>query len=239
MAKPLVLVLMGVSGSGKTTVARILASRLGWPFEEGDRLHPESNIEKMKAGRPLDDEDRLQWLAKVADWVAERIRNAENGLITCSALKRSYRDVIDRSGSGVVFVFLAGSKTTIAPRLAERQSHFMPSSLLDSQFADLEEPQPDEPHIRVDIGSPPSVIAENIWRELGLGPSILGDRPPAPGDRRIRCSATIAIQVQPPMIAMRWKNPVGAFRQVPVSSMTETVVLVMKKKMISSPTPAE
>src|SRR2546427_3187970 len=113
----------------------------------------------MKAGRPLDDADRRQWRAKVADWVTERLNNRANGLITCSALKRSYRDAINRRGSGVVFVFLAGSEATIAPRIAARQGHFMPSSLLDSQFADLEEPQPDEPHIRVDIGPSPVAVA--------------------------------------------------------------------------------
>src|SRR5438067_334691 len=159
---------MGVSGCGKTTVAAILASRLGWPFEEGDALHPQANIEKMAAGHPLTDADRWPWLAKVADWIDERLDAGENGLITCSALKRSYRDVINRRGSGVVFVFLAGSKATIAQRLAARQAHFMPLSLLDSQFADLEDPQPDEPHITVDIGPPPTVIAQGIWRELGL-----------------------------------------------------------------------
>jgi gluconokinase/shikimate kinase len=168
LAKPVVLVVMGVSGCGKTTVANILASRLGWPFEEGDALHPQSNIQKMKAGRPLNDADRQGWLAAVADWVERRFDAGENGLMTCSALKRSYRDVINRRGSGVVFVFLAGSKATIAPRLATRQGHFMPSSLLDSQFADLEDPGPDEPHIRVDIGPPPGVIARLILRELGL-----------------------------------------------------------------------
>jgi gluconokinase len=160
---------MGVSGSGKTTMAEILAGRLGWPFQEGDALHSESSIEKMTAGKPLNDEDRRRWLASVAEWIEARLDAGENGLITCSALKRSYRDVINRRGSGVVFVFLAGSKATIAARLAARQAHFMPSSLLDSQFADLEEPARDEPHIRVDIGPPSSVIAQNILRELGLG----------------------------------------------------------------------
>src|SRR2546428_14183585 len=123
---------MGVSGSGKTTVARILAGRLGWPFEEGDRLHPQSNIEKMKAGRPLDDADRRQWLAKVAEWVTERLNNPENGLITCSVLKRSYREVINRSGSGVGVVFLGWFAGTIAPRLAARHAYFIASSLADS-----------------------------------------------------------------------------------------------------------
>jgi gluconokinase len=163
-----VLVLMGVSGCGKTTVARILAGELGWSFEEGDALHPPSNIDKMKAGHPLTDADRQRWLASVADWVERRLDSGENGLITCSALKRSYRDVINRRGSGVVFVFLAGSKATIAPRLLARQGHFMPASLLDSQFADLEDPEPDEPHIRVDIGPPADAIANGILQELGV-----------------------------------------------------------------------
>jgi gluconokinase len=168
IAKPVVLVFMGVSGCGKTTVAAILAGRLGWRFEEGDALHPQSNVEKMEAGHPLTDEDRAPWLEKVAEWVDDRLDARENGLITCSALKRSYRDVINRRGSGVVFVFLAGSRETIAARLAARHGHFMPSSLLDSQFADLEEPTPDEPEIRLDVGPAPGVIAQHILKVLGL-----------------------------------------------------------------------
>jgi gluconokinase len=168
IAKPVVLVFMGVSGCGKTTVAAILAGRLGWRFEEGDALHPQSNVEKMEAGHPLTDEDRAPWLEKVAEWVDDRLDARENGLITCSALKRSYRDVINRRGTGLVFVFLAGSKETIAARLAARHGHFMPSSLLDSQFADLEEPTPDEPEIRLDVGPAPGVIAQHIMKELGL-----------------------------------------------------------------------
>jgi gluconokinase/shikimate kinase len=168
IAKPVVLVFMGVSGCGKTTVAAILAGRLGWRFEEGDALHPQSNIEKMEAGHPLTDDDRAPWLERVAEWVDERLDAQENGLITCSALKRSYRDVINRRGSGVVFVYLAGSKETIAARLAARHGHFMPSSLLDSQFADLEEPASDEPDIRVDVGPTPGVIAQGILEKVGL-----------------------------------------------------------------------
>jgi len=166
--KPSVLVLMGVSGCGKTTVAAIVAGRLEWPFEEGDALHPQANIEKMAAGRPLTDADRWPWLARVADWIQERLDAGENGLITCSALKRSYRDLINRRGSGLIFVFLAGSRETIAARLAARHDHFMRPSLLDSQFADLEEPAADEPAIRVDIGLPAAEIAEQVIEDLGL-----------------------------------------------------------------------
>jgi len=166
------MVLMGVSGSGKTTVARILAGRLGWPFQEGDELHPQANIEKMKAGQPLTDADRGRWLVRIAEWVDRRLDAGENGLISCSALKRSYRDLINRRGSGVVFVFLTGSNATIAPRLAGRQAHFMPSSLLDSQFADLEDPEADEPYIRVDVGPTPAAIADAILLELGLSEGV-------------------------------------------------------------------
>jgi len=167
-SEPSVLVLMGVSGCGKTTIAAILASRLGWPFEEGDALHPQANIEKMAAGHPLTDADRWPWLAKVADWIDERLDAGENELITCSALKRSYRDLINRRGSGLIFVFLAGSKETIAARLAARHGHFMRASLLESQFADLEEPAADEPAIRVDIGPPAAEIVEQIMEDFGL-----------------------------------------------------------------------
>jgi gluconokinase len=162
----LVLVIMGVSGSGKTTVAEILAVRLGWAFQEGDALHPQSNIDKMKAGHPLDDADRQAWLEAIAEWIERQLNAGESGLITCSALKRSYRAIINRRGSGVLFVFLAGSAATIGARLAARRAHFMPASLLGSQLETLEDPGPDEPHIRVDIGPPPDVIADRILQEL-------------------------------------------------------------------------
>jgi carbohydrate kinase (thermoresistant glucokinase family) len=168
LALPAVLVLMGVSGCGKTTVAQILAERLHWAFEEGDALHPQANVDKMAAGHPLDDADRAPWLAKVADWVDARLDAGESGVITCSALKRSYRELIDRRGRGVEFVYLHGSRELIASRLAGRHGHFMPSSLLASQFATLEEPAADEPAIRVEIGEPPEAIATDISHALGL-----------------------------------------------------------------------
>jgi gluconokinase len=165
---PLVLVLMGVSGCGKSTVAALLAGRLGWAFEEGDALHPQSNIDKMAAGHPLTDADRLPWLERVAEWIETRLDAGENGVISCSALKRAYRDLLDRRGEGVCFVYLAGDEETIAVRLTTRGGHFMPPGLLDSQFADLEEPGPDEPAIRVDIGPPPPLVAQQIVDQLGL-----------------------------------------------------------------------
>jgi gluconokinase len=169
LARPVVLVLMGVSGCGKTSVAAILAGQLRWAFEEGDALHPQSNVDKMAAGHPLTDADRAPWLKLVADWVGQRLDSGENGIITCSALKRSYRELIRAGRSGVVFVYLAGSRETIASRLTARHGHFMPSSLLDSQFADLEEPTSDESAIRVDVGPTPASIAHTIMEKLGLG----------------------------------------------------------------------
>ncbi len=165
----MVLVLMGVSGCGKTTVAEILARRLGWPFVEGDALHPPANIAKMEAGHPLTDEDRAPWLEKIAGWTGERLDSGENGVVTCSALKRSYREAISRGRAGVEFVYLAGSRETIAARLTARHGHFMPASLLDSQFADLQQPAADEPAIRVDVGPAPEDIAATVMRTLGLG----------------------------------------------------------------------
>ena len=168
IALPVVLVLMGVSGCGKTTVAQVLAARLHWAFEEGDALHPQTNVDKMAAGHPLDDADRAPWLAKVADWVDARLDAGQSGVITCSALKHAYRDLIDRRGKGVEFVYLHGSRELIASRLATRHGHFMPTSLLDSQFAALEEPAADEPVLRVEIGASPEIIAANVIDALGL-----------------------------------------------------------------------
>ena len=168
IALPVVLVLMGVSGCGKTTVAQILAERLHWAFEEGDALHPQANVDKMAAGHPLDDADRAPWLAKVADWVDARLDAGQSGVITCSALKHAYRELIDRRGQGVEFVWLHGSRELIASRLATRHGHFMPTSLLDSQFAALEEPAADEPVLRVEIGASPEIIAANVIDALGL-----------------------------------------------------------------------
>lgn len=164
--EPVVLVLMGVSGSGKSTVAALLAGRLGWDFEEGDDLHPPANVAKMHAGHPLDDEDRKPWLAKVAGWIVEHTEAGRPGIISCSALKRTYRDVL--RGDHVVFVYMAGTHDQIAARLAARHGHFMPSALLDSQFATLEPPGPDERGLTISVDSPATDQADQIVELLGL-----------------------------------------------------------------------
>jgi gluconokinase len=164
---PDVLVIMGVSGCGKSTVAGVLAGRLGWDLGEGDDLHPPENVAKMAAGQPLTDADRWPWLDRIAAWIRERVDHGRPGIITCSALKRSYRDRL--RGDEVVFVYLHGSREQIATRLAARHGHYMPAALLDSQFADLEPPGDDERAIRVDIGPLPGVQADEIMERLGIG----------------------------------------------------------------------
>ncbi len=149
MSAPKYLVVMGVSGCGKSTVAAALAQLLGWPFIEGDALHSGANIQKMAAGVALTDADRWPWLQAVAAVIARWRGDGVSGVITCSALKRAYRDVVRDGGDDVWFVYLHGDKAVMQRRMAERQGHFMPASLLDSQFAALEEPGPDEPAITV------------------------------------------------------------------------------------------
>ena len=139
---PTVLVVMGVSGTGKSTVAGLLADRLGWDLAEGDDLHPLANVEKMRAGTPLTDEDRWPWLDKVAAWIRTHTDAGSPGIITCSALRRIYRDRL--SGPGVVFVHLDGTREEIAGQMSKRSGHYMPLSLLDSQLATLEPLEPDE-----------------------------------------------------------------------------------------------
>lgn len=163
---PHVAVVMGVSGSGKSTVAALVAERLGWAFADGDAFHPPGSIAKMQAGLPLDDEDRTPWLAALAAWIDDRLRDGECGVLVCSALKRSYRDVLIRGRPAVRIVYLEGSRELIAERLAARHGHFMPSGLLDSQFAILEPPGPDEGVLVVGIEAPPDILAARVAAHL-------------------------------------------------------------------------
>ena len=169
-----ILLIMGVSGSGKSTIAEIVSERLGWVFEEGDDLHPQTNIDKMKAGIPLTDADRQPWLARVAAWIDKQRESGQPGVITCSALKRSYRQIVIGDRPEVQLVYLRGSRELIAARLADRQGHFMPAALLESQFDTLEEPGPDENPLIVDIGGSADEIADEIVRHVASG----GPSPP-------------------------------------------------------------
>jgi gluconokinase len=173
---PCALVVMGVSGSGKTTVADRLAARLGWTCEDGDKYHPKSNVEKMSAGHPLTDEDRWPWLNAIADEI-ERVCEARGHVVVaCSALKRTYRDVLLRGRDDVRIVFLNGTQKLIAGRLALRKDHFMPPGLLDSQFKTLEAPRPDENAIDVSIDASVDAIVDAIIRNLAQGAAAQHDR---------------------------------------------------------------
>ncbi|ASO19296.1 gluconokinase [Actinoalloteichus hoggarensis] len=155
-----IVVVMGVSGSGKTTIARSLADRLGVTYSEADEFHPPENIAKMESGVPLNDQDRLPWLRSIAAWIHEQERADVNGVVTCSALKRSYRDLLRSGNDGVWFLHLAGSREVIGNRLAGRTGHFMPASLLDSQFADLQPLEPDEFGYTADVAEDAETIVE-------------------------------------------------------------------------------
>jgi gluconokinase len=159
-------VIMGVSGSGKSTVAQLLAKRRGWSVIEGDAFHPRANVEKMSAGIPLTDEDRWPWLRAIAAEIDTRRARGESSVVASSVLKRAYRDILIGDRSDVVLVYLKGSKELIAQRLKARHGHFMPPSLLDSQFATLEEPGSDESPIVLSVEPPPEAIVGELDRQL-------------------------------------------------------------------------
>lgn len=159
---PCALVVMGVSGSGKSTIAQALSERVGWNNEDGDQYHPRSNVDKMRSGQPLSDADRLPWLQAIAARIDEVCRSKQHLVISCSALKRSYRDVLVHGRDDVRLVYLKGSRAVIAERLANRKNHFMPAGLLDSQFEILEPPAPAERAIIVSVEAPIATIVDGI-----------------------------------------------------------------------------
>lgn len=161
-----VLVVMGVSGSGKTTFAELIAHRLGWDFQEGDRLHPDANVAKMASGTPLSDDDREPWLDRIADWIDAHLDADRPAVITCSALKRAYRERLARPD--VVFLHLAGPRELIAERLGQRTGHFMPTTLLDSQFETLEPLGAGESGLVIDVQGTPEHVVEHTIARLGL-----------------------------------------------------------------------
>ena len=165
----MIVIVAGVSGSGKSTIGALLAGQLGWRFEDGDELHPAGNIAKMEAGVPLTDEDRRPWLDAVAAWIDQRSAAGGSGVIACSALKRSYRDRLRDGRPELRVIFLRVDRSTLAARLAARHCHFFSPELLDSQLADAETPLLAEPAIVVDANGPPSDVVREIIRRLGLG----------------------------------------------------------------------
>ena len=164
----MIVIVFGVSGAGKTTIGKLLAEQLGWRFYEGDDFHPSANIEKMHSGRSLTDEDRWPWLERLREQIARSIAAKENAVLACSALKRAYRGRL-RVSDDVRFVFLRGDYALIENQLRRRRGHFMNPELLKTQFADLEEPGPDEETVTIELGRSPEELVNEIKIKLRLG----------------------------------------------------------------------
>src|SRR6266849_8272162 len=171
---PCALVVMGVSGSGKSTIGEKLAERLGWSYEDGDKFHPASNVAKMSAGQPLTDEDRWPWLRAIADEIERICEAGEHAVIASSALKRAYRDILVHGRPDVRIIYLNGPQELIASRLALRKHHFMPPGLLESQFRTLEPPDASENPVAVSIDGSVETIVDDIFRQLKLSPADCG-----------------------------------------------------------------
>jgi gluconokinase len=171
---PCALIVMGVSGAGKSTIGEKLAERLGWKFEDGDRFHPPSNVAKMSAGQPLTDEDRWPWLRAIADEIARLCEAAGHVVIASSALKRAYRDILVHGRPDVRIIYLKGTQDLIASRLALRKGHFMPPGLLESQFKTLEPPDASENPVTVSIDGSVETVVNDIIRQLRLSPADSG-----------------------------------------------------------------
>ncbi len=168
---PVTVLVMGVSGAGKTTVAEGIADAMGWTFAEGDDFHPAANVAKMASGRGLDDADRWPWLAALRDWIGERERAGTSSVVTCSALKRGYRDMLRAGNESVRFCSLRAPEDVLRDRVRDRRGHYMPASLLDSQLATLEPLEPDEPGVVVDADGDTSAVVRRALDALGLRPA--------------------------------------------------------------------
>lgn len=177
---PTSVVVMGVSGSGKSTVARGLAERLGWEFAEGDDFHPPANVEKMRSGTPLDDEDRWPWLRALAAWIGSSEQAGKSVVVTCSALKRAYRDVLREGHPSVWFAHVIADAELLRERVTNRAGHYMPSTLLDSQLALLEPLQDDEPGAGVSGAGAPEHVVTELLGALAAERDVRGSRPTGP-----------------------------------------------------------
>lgn len=168
---PCALIVMGVSGSGKTTVGEQLAARLGWMYEDADQFHPAANVAKMSAGHPLTDEDRWPWLKAIAAEIDRLCGAGEHAVIGCSALRRVYRDILVHGRTDIRLVYLEGTQALIADRIGHRKDHFMPPALLTSQFSTLEPPTSDEHPLTVSIDASVEAVVDDILRQLKLNPA--------------------------------------------------------------------
>jgi gluconokinase len=162
----MIIIVMGVAGSGKTTIGKLLAERLGWPFFEGDDFHPKANVDKMAAGTPLTDDDRAGWLESIAGQIRQLEEEGRSGVVACSALKDAYRQILSGAGSDVRFVYLKGDYRSIRQRLESRVGHFMKPEMLDSQFEILEEPQNS---LVIEINKPLEEIIETVIKTVQAG----------------------------------------------------------------------
>lgn len=163
----MIIVVMGVSGCGKSTIAQSLADALGWSFQEGDALHPQANVDKMSAGMPLDDSDRWPWLDRIAAWIQDEAAHGRQGVVTCSALKRSYRDRLRLAGAGVRFAYIRVSRDELERRLTHRL-HFMPASLLESQLQTLEVPDENEQAITLSGADSTDAMIDEVCRLINV-----------------------------------------------------------------------
>ena len=162
----MIIVVMGISGSGKSTLGKLLADRLGVPFEEGDAYHSQDNVKKMAAGIPLTDEDRKPWLETLAAAMSHWDARGETRVLSCSALRKAYRDLFRQATQNLRFIFLDGAEDLVRARMAERQSHFMPVKLIESQIAALEVPDGEEDVIRIDIANDPQAMVSDVMEKL-------------------------------------------------------------------------
>jgi gluconokinase len=174
------VVVMGVSGVGKSTIAKGLSTLMRWPFAEGDEFHSEANLAKMSSGQPLTDEDRWPWLRAIGEWMSQEIAAGRSGVVACSALRRAYRDLLREGRSEVVFCHLVAVEDVVANRVGARRDHFMPPSLLHSQYDTLEPLEPDEPGVEVSVGGSAAEVVARAVAALPLQPEEEGSRPPTP-----------------------------------------------------------
>jgi gluconokinase len=199
------VVVMGVSGTGKTTVAEQLVKQLGWPFAEGDTFHPAASVAKMHAGIPLDDDDRWPWLQALADWIGAREAAGENAVVTCSSLKRSYRDLLRTGHPSVWFAHVDTSPDVLRERVTQRAGHYMPPSLLDSQLATLERLEPEEPGLTITGEGRPDAVAARVLEVLAAERGSVD-----PGLASDACPPAGSSPVQPPSSVHRCSRAAGS-----------------------------